>query len=182
MMKKTGITAKLVTGLMVVAGVAATNAMAGCSMGGGCNMHDAAPTDATTAHHAADTQTPADVLAVAATQPAADMKCLTDALNAIEAARKAVRSGDTKVALAQLDKAQALIIQSKEGTAKPAAFANVTCPIMGSRIDPANVPNRLVRQYKGKKVAFCCGGCPAQWDKLSDAERDAKLKQSPSGS
>jgi ribosomal protein S20 len=55
-------------------------------------------------------------------------------------------------------------------------FANARCPIMGSKIDPDNVPDRLTRTFEGKKVAFCCGGCPAAWDKLSDEQKAAKLK------
>jgi len=53
---------------------------------------------------------------------------------------------------------------------------NSKCPITGQQIDPAKVPDSLTRQYKGQKVAFCCPACPPQWDKLSDAEKDAKLK------
>jgi hypothetical protein len=52
---------------------------------------------------------------------------------------------------------------------------NVTCPIMGTTIDPANVPDGLIREYKGQKVGFCCGACPGAWDQLTDAEKDAKL-------
>ncbi|MCE5277837.1 MAG: hypothetical protein ABFD92_03620 [Planctomycetaceae bacterium] len=55
-------------------------------------------------------------------------------------------------------------------------FANDRCPIMGGEIEADKVPASLVRDYKGKKVAFCCGGCPAQWDNLSDAQKDAKLR------
>jgi cobalamin-dependent methionine synthase I len=47
---------------------------------------------------------------------------------------------------------------------------------MGGRIDPAKVPDSLTRQYKGQRVAFCCAACPAAWDKLTDAQKDAKLK------
>ncbi len=52
-------------------------------------------------------------------------------------------------------------------------FLNSLCPIMGSKIDPAKVPPDLVRRFKGKKVAFCCAGCPVAWDKLSHEERRA---------
>jgi len=52
---------------------------------------------------------------------------------------------------------------------------NARCPMMGNDIDPANVPAHLTRMHKGKKVGFCCGGCPAAWDALSDAEKEAKL-------
>ena len=55
-------------------------------------------------------------------------------------------------------------------------YANVNCPIMtGSKINPAKVTDELTRTYKGKKVAFCCAGCPGAWDKLSDDEKDTKL-------
>ncbi len=57
----------------------------------------------------------------------------------------------------------------------PAAFANTKCPIMGTKIDPAKVTPELTRVHKGQKVAFCCGSCPAAWDKLTDAEKDSKL-------
>lgn len=56
-------------------------------------------------------------------------------------------------------------------------FVNDKCPIMDSAIDPAKVTPDLVREYKGQKVAFCCGMCPPQWDKLTDADKDAKLAQ-----
>jgi membrane fusion protein, copper/silver efflux system len=54
-------------------------------------------------------------------------------------------------------------------------FINPRCPIMNTPIDAANVPDTLIREYKGHKVAFCCPGCPDQWDKLSDAEKDRRL-------
>ncbi len=62
-------------------------------------------------------------------------------------------------------------------TAAPAAkVVNVTCPMMGSKIDPANVPDSLICEHKGQKVGLCCGGCRKAWDKLSDEEKDAKLQ------
>lgn len=62
-----------------------------------------------------------------------------------------------------------------QGTAATVAVVNSKCPIMGGKIDPAKVPADLTREYKGQKVGFCCAGCPATWDKLTDAEKDAKL-------
>lgn len=56
-----------------------------------------------------------------------------------------------------------------------AVFANARCPIMGSPIDPAKVPDSLVRTHMGQKIALCCGGCPAAWDKLTEAQKHAKL-------
>ena len=56
-------------------------------------------------------------------------------------------------------------------------YANVNCPMMtGNKIDPAKVTKDLERTHKGQDVAFCCPGCPPAWDKLSDEEKDAKLK------
>lgn len=55
------------------------------------------------------------------------------------------------------------------------SLINSACPIMGSPINAQKVTPNLVREYKGQKVAFCCPGCPAQWDKLSDSKKQAKL-------
>jgi Cu(I)/Ag(I) efflux system membrane fusion protein len=53
---------------------------------------------------------------------------------------------------------------------------NDKCPIMGSEIDPTDVPEDLMRRWKGKRVGFCCAGCPDAWDKLSESEKQAKLE------
>jgi hypothetical protein len=55
-------------------------------------------------------------------------------------------------------------------------FANTKCPIMGTPIDPAKVPESLTRTYKDQKIAFCCPMCLPQWDKLTDAQKDTKLQ------
>ncbi len=68
---------------------------------------------------------------------------------------------------------------SSKPTTQPttkSAFVNLRCPIMGTPIVPGNVTPDLTREYKGQKVAFCCSMCPPAWDKLTDAEKDAKLK------
>lgn len=57
----------------------------------------------------------------------------------------------------------------------PAKYANVNCPISGEKIQPANVPPGLVRQFKGCSVAFSSEANVQQWDKLSDQERQQKL-------
>lgn len=49
---------------------------------------------------------------------------------------------------------------------------NAKCPITGDPIDP-----ELTVDYKGKRVGLCCKDCIAEWDKLSDALKDAKLRQ-----
>ena len=58
----------------------------------------------------------------------------------------------------------------------PTSIVNARCPILGSKLDRANVPDKLTRTYKGQRVGFCCDGCPQAWDKLSDAEKDKKLQ------
>lgn len=49
------------------------------------------------------------------------------------------------------------------------------CTILGGPIDPATAKPELTRSHKGKLVAFCCAGCPEQWDKLTDQEKDDEL-------
>jgi hypothetical protein len=67
-------------------------------------------------------------------------------------------------------------VSTAPGGAKASgATVNNRCPMTLTPIDPNNVPDSKVRYYKGMKVGFCCGGHPELWDKLSDAEKDAKL-------
>lgn len=77
--------------------------------------------------------------------------------------------------------------RDKTQTQAPSGLAaegvvNDRCPIMGGKIDPAKVPAALTREFNGHKVGFCCGGCPAAWDKLSDTEKQAKLDKVKIGS
>ena len=58
-------------------------------------------------------------------------------------------------------------------TTSPAV--NTQCPMMGSEIDPENVPESLTREFHGRKIGFCCAGCPAGWDTLSDEQKQVKL-------
>ena len=63
-------------------------------------------------------------------------------------------------------------------TTKPAskvATVNGKCPMMGNAFNKASVSPALVRDFKGQKVGFCCGGCPEKWDALSDEDKTAKL-------
>jgi hypothetical protein len=53
--------------------------------------------------------------------------------------------------------------------------ANTHCPIMGGKINAEQIKPELTRQFKGRTIAFCCGGCPDQWDRLSDEQKQAKL-------
>jgi hypothetical protein len=100
------------------------------------------------------------------------------AIKTIESAQRPVKSRDKKSALTELAKAKDFLgkIREKLIVQTQPAFVNTRCPIMGTPINSAKVKPNLIRDYKGQKVAFCCGGCPAAWDKLSDAEKDAKLR------
>ncbi len=106
------------------------------------------------------------------------VKKLGDSLEAIDAAIKAVRAGDRDVALVNLGRARKLVAASKHTMLQMGPIVNVRCPIMGSKIDPAKVPANLTKVYKSGKIGFCCAGCPAMWDKLSDEDKARKLRQS----
>ncbi len=98
------------------------------------------------------------------------------ALKALAGARKALRPmvRRSEAALATVEPAQGKAHKDHEHKAR---YVNSSCPIMGSPIQPASVKPHLVRQYKGQAVAFCCGGCPDRWDKLSAEQKAAKLSK-----
>ena len=58
---------------------------------------------------------------------------------------------------------------------KTYAVVNPMCPIMGGKINSAEVPASLTRDFAGQRVGFCCADCPPEWDKLSDPEKTEKL-------
>ncbi|MHC4394232.1 MAG: heavy metal-binding domain-containing protein [Planctomycetota bacterium] len=95
----------------------------------------------------------------------------------IDRAVKAVEAGNKQTALAELHKAQKMLVTIKEGIGRHVKpeFVNVRCPIMGSPVNLDKVAKNLIREYKGQKVAFCCAGCPATWDSLSDDQKNIKL-------
>lgn len=104
-------------------------------------------------------------------------KHLPMASKSIDKAIKAILAKDNKTALAELYKAQKMLAVMNEAIGKHVKpkFANVRCPIMDAAIKPDKVTKNLIREYKGQKIAFCCAGCPAAWDKLTNAKKDAKL-------
>jgi len=100
------------------------------------------------------------------------------ALEDLSVAEKAVKAGKKDVALAQLAKVRG-VLEGLRDRVKPKAADNKTvnsvCPMMGGKFNPNKVDAKLVREYKGQKVGFCCGGCPQKWDKLSNTQKDRKL-------
>jgi len=98
-------------------------------------------------------------------------------LQHIEKAIQAIEAGKTANALAELQSSKLMLASVDKIISQHIIpeFVNNKCPIMGTAINPTNVTEDLIREYKGQKVAFCCGMCPSEWDKLSNAEKDAKL-------
>lgn len=56
---------------------------------------------------------------------------------------------------------------------------NTHCPIMGSPVDKAESDPAMLKDWNGKKVAFCCPPCLEEWDELSDAEKAEKIAHPP---
>jgi len=57
-------------------------------------------------------------------------------------------------------------------------IVNTFCPMTNRHsIDPNKVPDSQTLIYKGQKVGFCSNQCLLDWDKLSVAQKDAKLKK-----
>jgi len=103
---------------------------------------------------------------------------LVAGLKQIDAAIEAVKDGRTQDALAALAKARAAVAEAHKtlvAAVKP-RVVNAKCPIMGSKINPSKVPAKLLRTFNGRTVGFCCAGCPAAWDKLTVAQKQAKLQ------
>jgi hypothetical protein len=114
----------------------------------------------------------------------------------VDAIRKAVEAGKEEEALKLLTALRETLTVCQAGKdqcgkggackepavtdeAKPApqpAVINTKCPIMGTPIDPKNVPAGLYRIHKGQGVGFCCAGCPAAWDTLTEVQKDEKLQ------
>lgn len=70
--------------------------------------------------------------------------------------------------------AAALLFAACAGTTNtPPVSANINtqCLVSGEALD-ANSPTV---DYMGKKVGFCCKNCIAKWEKMSDADKQAKL-------
>jgi len=101
------------------------------------------------------------------------------AISSINKAVKAIKSGDKQTELAELNNAleKLITVYKALGTQSKLQYANsLRCPIMGSPIDISKVDESLTRSYKGRKIAFCCAGCPSAWDKLTE---DQKQKNVP---
>lgn len=102
----------------------------------------------------------------------------TIAILSISKAVKAIESDNKQTELTELKKALEKLLtvyNALDTSAKPQFANSLTCPIMGSPINPNTVNKNLIREYKGLKVAFCCDSCPPKWDKLNDTEKQSRL-------
>jgi hypothetical protein len=105
-------------------------------------------------------------------------KDLPIAISSIGEAVKAIKSGDRQTELAELNIAldKLITVYKALGTQEKLQYANsLHCPIMGSAIDINKVDKDLIRDYKGRKIAFCCAGCPSAWDKLTEEQKQKNV-------
>jgi hypothetical protein len=138
---------------------------------------ESAPTHDHNRHRTVQAQTAGERPAVASLQDIY-AKQLPGVQDAIRKAIEHLEAGHAQAALAELRKAQGALqaVHKALGLHIGPQFVNARCPIMGSPINADKVNADLIRTYQGKKVAFCCAGCPIDWDRLSDAQKTAKLK------
>ncbi len=114
---------------------------------------------------------------------------LTAANQHLDAAVKAIEAGEKEAALTHLRAARATFTDmsktcqactahlggGEKQTAADGAYANTHCPIMGGKIDPAKVAPNVTREWRGKRVAFCCSPCVGKWEKLTEEQKQAAL-------
>lgn len=108
-----------------------------------------------------------------------NMNDIPAAIASLDSAVRAMDAGNTADAKMEIEKVKKtlkdmLVTQKKCMEKMPTV--NNACPITGKKIDMMNTPETLTALYKGKKVGFCCPACPSEWEKLPDAEKDAKLE------
>jgi hypothetical protein len=90
-----------------------------------------------------------------------------------------LQAGHQQEALNELRQVQSALAALHQALGQQVAprVLNDRCPIQGTRIDPDKVPAELTRVYGQGRMAFCCAGCPDQWDRLTEVQKAAKLKQ-----
>lgn len=106
------------------------------------------------------------------------LKNLGQAERAVDKAIAALQQDDKDKAMAELRKAKKLLAETRTSMAHrgKGQVVNARCPMMGTALDPEKVSKNLTRTFKGRTVGFCCHGCPAAWDKLSDDDKADKLR------
>lgn len=125
---------------------------------------------------------------------AGKMKHMDKMLEKLEVVQNAIDEGNTEEASAKLgaivDRMEDMRKKMKQMKQKHGRMekqsgekaaegkpVNESCPIMGNKIDPEEVPEKLTREFQGKTVGFCCGACPERWDELDEDEKKEKLDE-----
>ncbi len=109
--------------------------------------------------------------------PTIDAKRLAVIEEAVARAIGHLEAGHQQEALTELKLVQGSLASLRQAIERGAApsFVNDRCPILGTPIDATKVTAALTRMHEGRKVAFCCAGCPQTWDRLANSEKAAKL-------
>jgi len=107
----------------------------------------------------------------------ANRKRLLATQEAVARALGHLEAGRQQDALRELRLVQASLESLRQSMERNTAssLVNERCPILGAPVDPARTPAPLTRLYEGRRVGFCCAGCPEKWDQLPSAEKSAKL-------
>lgn len=139
----------------------------------------AMPSSAPTKTRATQQATPAGPVKAAVSLQVIHAKQIPAVQEAVERALQHLEAGRQQQAIEELRQVQASLESLHEALGKHIGpqIVNDRCPIMGGKIDPERVPAALTRVHGRDKVAFCCGGCPDQWNRLSYAEKTARLKE-----
>ena len=61
------------------------------------------------------------------------------------------------------------------GTTLTAKCLNTMCPMDMMKIDPMTVSDDAIRDFSGVKIGFCSAKCAETFDKLTDADKKAKV-------
>jgi len=64
------------------------------------------------------------------------------------------------LALCSILSVAGLVLAEDAPSTQPAKPINTICPIEHGKVDPG-----ITVEYKGKVIAFCCDGCPEQFQK-----------------
>jgi hypothetical protein len=132
------------------------------------------------------------------TKPSAEKPAIEDVAEAIDAALDALKADRKELAMAKLAEAKEMLARmtglaqkkaekaeapapaekkaEKAGVMMGVSVVNTVCPITGDKLtDPTFVPDKLVREFKGQKIGFCCDDCPIKWDKMTAEQKQAEL-------
>lgn len=82
-------------------------------------------------------------------------------------ARLAIVSAAFILAGCVSNNSQTTSAKTPAGTVK---VVNTKCPVAGGTYNPSG--KGVARAYKGSEIGFCCGGCAARFDSMSDMEKD----------